>query len=127
MTYDINTLDYIRRVVAADPRMLDTAKRSFPGAWEQLEQLYPAAPAPTAAPADPAAGLLPAALGVSRRFNEAMKGTLPPEEYDKFMKYVANGCPGIEDLAKAGRFNPLLELLWETLKEGIPSETKTPA
>lgn len=117
-TYDPTTLNAIRNAVNLNPSMLDTVKRTYPGALEQLGMLPTEAPKP----ADPLANLMPVVLGVSQRISEAVRAALPVEEHEKFMQYVAAGAPGVEALAKEGKFTPLIELTWELLKEGMPQK-----
>lgn len=53
------------------------------------------------------------------KFEEVFKAALPPEDYDAFTKYAQSGSPGFAEMALGGKFNPLAQLFWETVKENI--------
>ncbi len=59
--------------------------------------------------------------GVAQRlqaFGAIFAKALPPEDYSAFYQYVADGAPGLQQMVDAGKFDPIVQLLWETIKEG---------
>ncbi len=92
----------------------------------------PMMPAPAVVPAGPAVGEDRMRQMIADEFQKHMPGVaqrlqafgaifakaLPPEDYSAFYQYVADGAPGLQQMVDAGKFDPIVQLLWETIKEG---------
>jgi hypothetical protein len=50
-------------------------------------------------------------------FDALFAKALPDADYKAFQTYVAAGSPGFEAMMKSDKFYPLVQLLWETIKE----------
>lgn len=48
------------------------------------------------------------------------KKALPQEDFAAFAAYMQSGSPSFNDMLESGKFDPLAQLLWETIKENTP-------
>jgi hypothetical protein len=60
---------------------------------------------------------LPNVHRISQMFEAVFVKALPADDYAAFQQYVAAGSPGLTDMMASGKFDPLAQLTWETIKE----------
>lgn len=58
-----------------------------------------------------------AASPANKAFESVFAKALTPADFQAFQQYVAAGSPGFAAMLEGGKFDPLAQLLWETIKE----------
>lgn len=53
----------------------------------------------------------------NKAFESVFAKALTPTDFQAFQQYVAAGSPGFAAMLEGGKFDPLAQLLWETIKE----------
>lgn len=69
------------------------------------EQLKPVAPTPQTSP-------------IMAQFESLIQRALTPEAYKEFLAYSASGAPGFDNLLSGDALFPVIQLFWDSVKEG---------